>query len=74
MTRPSLQTAVLVIGLVLLGGCVGSVGSGLLGFALMQGSMNMFMAMVAVGTGSMVLVAFPVIWVGSPLTRGTAGF
>lgn len=61
MVRPSLQTAVLVIGLVLLGGCVGSVGSGLLGFALMQGSMNMFMAMVAVGTGSMVLVAFPVI-------------
>lgn len=67
MTRPSLQTAVLVIGLVLLGGCVGSVGSGLLGFALMQGSMNMFMAMVAVGTGSMVLVAFPVILGGQSI-------
>lgn len=67
MVRPSLQTAVLVIGLVLLGGCVGSVGSGLLGFALMQGSMNMFMAMVAVGTGSMVLVAFPVILGGQSI-------
>ena len=67
MVRPSQQTAVLVIGLVLLGGCVGSVGSGLLGFALMQGSMNMFMAMVAVGTGSMVLVAFPVILGGQSI-------
>lgn len=67
MVRPNLQTAVLVIGLVLLGGCVGSVGSGLLGFALMQGSMNMFMAMVAVGTGSMVLVAFPVILGGQSI-------
>ena len=67
MVRPSLQTAVLVIGLVLLGGCVGSVGSGLLGFALMQGSMSMFMAMVAVGTGSMVLVAFPVILGGQSI-------
>ena len=67
MVRPSLQTAVLVIGLVLLGGCVGSVGSGLLGFGLMQGSMNMFMAMVAVGTGSMVLVAFPVILGGQSI-------
>ena len=67
MVRPSLQTAVLVIGLVLLGGCVGSVGSGLLGFALMQGSMNMFMAMVAVGTGSMVLVAFPVMLGGQSI-------
>lgn len=67
MVRPSLQTAVLVIGLVLLGGCVGSMGSGLLGFALMQGSMNMFMAMVAVGTGSMVLVAFPVILGGQSI-------
>lgn len=67
MGRPNLQTVVLVIGLVLLGGCVGSVGSGLLGFALMQGSMNMFMAMVAVGTGSMVLVAFPVILGGQSI-------
>lgn len=67
MVRPNLQTVVLVIGLVLLGGCVGSVGSGLLGFALMQGSMNMFMAMVAVGTGSMVLVAFPVILGGQSI-------
>lgn len=67
MVRPNLQTAVLVIGLVLLGGCVGSVGSGLLGFALMQGSMNVFMAMVAVGTGSMVLVAFPVILGGQSI-------
>lgn len=59
--RPNLQTATLVVGLVLLGACMGSIGSGLLGFSLIQGSMNLFMAMLAVGSGAMVAMAFPVI-------------
>ena len=55
------QTVVLILGLVLLGACMGAVGSGLLGFSLIHGSMNLFMAMVATGTGALVLVAFPVV-------------
>ena len=55
LVRPSRQTVVLILGLVLLGACMGSVGSGLLG------SMNLFMAMVATGTGALVVVAFPVV-------------
>ena len=33
----------------------------MLGFSLIHGSMNLFMAMVATGTGAMVLVSFPVV-------------
>ena len=61
LVRPSRQTVVLILGLVLLGACMGSVGSGLLGFSLIHGSMNLFMAMVATGTGALVVVAFPVV-------------
>ena len=49
LVRPSRQTVVLILGLVLLGACMGAVGSGLLGFSLIHGSMNLFMAMVATG-------------------------
>lgn len=61
LVRPNKQTVVLILGLVLLGACMGAVGSGLLGFSLIHGSMNLFMAMVATGTGAMVLVSFPVV-------------
>ena len=50
----------LILGLVLLGANMGAVGSGLLGFSLIHGSMNLFMAMVATGTGAMALVSLPV--------------
>lgn len=61
LVRPNKQTVVLVLGLVLLGASMGAVGSGLLGFSLIHGSMNLFMAMVATGTGAMVIMAFPVV-------------
>ena len=61
LVRPNKQTVVVILGLVLLGASMGAVGSSLLGFSLIHGSMNLFMAMVATGTGAMVLVAFPVV-------------
>lgn len=51
----------LVLGLAMLGACIGSTATGLLGFSTTYDSLYLYPMMIAVATGMMVIVAVPIL-------------